>query len=79
VTVQTVAYSLSASGQAGDAQDVTANCGVGQKAVSGGFDSNGSVFNLDTRPTGADDGWTIFLVNSDNTPRSGTVYATCLG
>jgi len=27
--------------------------------VGGGFDSNGGVFNFDTKPTGPDDGWSI--------------------
>jgi hypothetical protein len=40
---------------------------------------SGSVFNLDTFPTVADDGWTILLVNSDAGVRTGTVYAVCLG
>jgi hypothetical protein len=75
VSVHTQAYSL--AGQAGN--DVTANCGANQKAVNGGFDSDGSVFNFDTRPTANDDGWTIFLANGDNVTRSGNVYAICLG
>jgi hypothetical protein len=79
VTVHTVAYSLAASGTAGDAQLVTASCGASQKAVNGGFDSNGNVFNEDTFPTNADDGWSIFLINGDASGRSGTVYAICLG
>jgi hypothetical protein len=47
--------------------------------VSGGFDSTGGVFNFDTRPTAADDGWQIFLANADNTGNTGTIYAVCLG
>jgi hypothetical protein len=79
VTIHTVSYSLNATGTAGDTNVVTATCGAGQKAVSGGFDSNGNVFNEDTFPTVADDGWSIFLVNGDSTTSSGTVYAVCLG
>jgi hypothetical protein len=76
VTVHPQAYSLGG----GAAALTTANCGANQKAVNGGFDSNGNVFNLDTFPTTPnDDGWTIFLVNGDNTTRSGNVYAICLG
>ncbi len=54
-------------------------CASGQKAIGGGYDSNGNIFNEDTFPTAADDGWSIFLVNYDNTTRTGTVYAICLG
>ena len=79
VTVHSQAYSLNASGTAGDQNAITANCGTGQLAVGGGFDSTGSVFNLDTRATNADDGWTIYLINSDNSTNTGTVLAYCLG
>ena len=80
VSVHTTAFSLTAGNTAGDTSDVTASCGAGQKAVSGGFDSNGDVFNFDTRPTAADDGWSIFVANGDTTAgASGTVYAICLG
>jgi Collagen triple helix repeat (20 copies) len=79
VTVHTQAFTLAASGAAGDGQDIVASCGAGQKAVGGGYSSTGDVFNLDTRPTAADDGWAIIVVNADNTSSSGTAYATCLG
>jgi hypothetical protein len=67
------------NGASGDTQDVVVSCGSGQKAVGGGYSSTGDVFNLDTRPTASDDGWAIIVVNVDNTPSSGTAYATCLG
>jgi hypothetical protein len=79
VTVHTQAYSLDAGGSAGDQGTFTANCDAGQLAVGGGFDSTGSVYNLDTRATHGDDGWTIYLVNADNGASTGTVYAYCLG
>ena len=75
VSVHTQAYSLPANGQ----QTVTVSCSAGQKAVGGGFDSNGSVFNFDTKPTGPDDGWSIVLANPDTMTDSGTAYAICLG
>lgn len=78
VSVHSAPYTLAANG------DVTfvVSCAVGQKAVGGGYDgdASGAVFNLDLKPTAADDGWTVRLVNGDNAAsHSGTVYATCLG
>ena len=80
VTVHTVSYSLDAAGGANDTQLVTATCGAGQKAGGGGFQSDGQVYNLDTFATAGDDGWSIFLVNPDDTSgATGTVDAMCLG
>ena len=75
VTVHTQAYTIAAD----DLQTVIAICGAGQKAVGGGFDSDGQVFNYDTKATAADDGWEIVLANPDSGSSSGTVYAYCLG
>jgi len=76
--VHTQAYTLAASGD----QTVVASCGAGQKAVGGGYDSDSAlaVINLDLKPTAADDGWSMRLVNEDTgASHSGTVYAICLG
>jgi hypothetical protein len=79
VSVHTTAYTLNA----GANQTVVANCGAGQKAIGGGYDSDSAsaVINLDLKPTPADDGWSILLVNQDknSAPHSGTVYVVCLG
>jgi hypothetical protein len=76
VTVHSTAFSLGGNGQ----QLVTASCGAGQKAVGGGFSSDGSVANLDTDATAADDGWSIYLENLDDTNgATGTVHVYCLG
>jgi len=76
VTIHTQSYSVAASSDV----TVTGTCGAGQKAVNGGFDSlAGTVFNLDSKPTPADDGWQILLVNDDVNPTSGNVYAVCMG
>ena len=75
VTIHTTPYTL----DPGTDKVVTGSCGPGQKAVSGGFDSNGSVSNFDSRPTDADDGWQIDLFNADNTSSSGLLYVVCLG
>ncbi len=77
-SVHSAAYSLPAGG----AQTFVTSCGAGQKAVGGGYDGDGSgaVINLDLKPTAADDGWSIWLVNTDtNASHTGTVYAVCLG
>jgi hypothetical protein len=75
VSVHTQAFSLGGEGAA----QITASCSAGQKAVSGGFTSNGDVFNEDTAPTPLDDGWSIYLINAGDSGASGTVYAICLG
>ncbi len=79
VSIHTQAFSLAGSGTGDDTELFTVTCASGQKAIGGGYDSNGNIFNEDTFPTAADDGWSIFLVNYDNTTRTGTVYAICLG
>jgi len=80
VSVHTTPFSLATEGTTGDEGGFTANCGAGQKAVSGGFESNGVVLGLDTRPTAADDGWQIYLANADDSAaHAGTVYAICFG
>ena len=77
VSIHTQAYS---GLQAQSGQSFTVACASGQKAVSGGFDSDGDVFNFDTKPTADDSGWQIFLANgADSGTASGTVYAVCLG
>jgi hypothetical protein len=77
VSVHTQAFS-GLPAQSG--QVFTAACASGQKAVSGGFDSDGDVFNFDTKPTADDSGWQIFLENgAEADAASGTVYAVCLG
>ena len=57
----------------------SAPCGSGEKALSGGFDTPGSVLSLDTLPTGDGSGWQIYLLNlSETAGACGTVYAVCL-
>jgi hypothetical protein len=76
VSVHTTSYTL---GPGAD-NVITGSCASGQKAVNGGFDSNGAVFNFDTKPTALDDGWQIDLVNPDTTSSaSGLIYVVCLG
>jgi hypothetical protein len=79
VSIHTAAFTLQPTGQANSAAVVTASCVGAQKAVGGGYESTGNVFNEDTFPTAADDGWSIFLFNADAVVRTGTVDVTCLG
>ena len=76
VSIHTQPYSVAAN----SGVTITGACTAGQKAVNGGFDSlAGTVFSLDSKPTPADDGWQILLVNDDVSPTSGNVYAVCMG
>jgi hypothetical protein len=76
VSVHKTQYTL----VAGDENVFTASCDAGQKAVSGGFDSGGTIDSFDTTPTPADDGWQIDLFNFDPTnTATGFVYVVCLG
>jgi hypothetical protein len=80
VSVHTGSWSLTTGGTSGDMNDFTVSCGAGQKAISGGYTSDGSVLTFQSRPTAADDGWSIYLDNADKTAaHSGSVYAVCLG
>jgi hypothetical protein len=75
VTFKTAPFSL--GGRAGS--EVIVACDAGQKAISGGFDSNGSVVSFDARPMGDGAAWALYLVNlSDGQGASGTAYAVCL-
>lgn len=75
VTMKTVGFSLGPS----EGKDVLVPCDAGQKAIGGGFDSNGPVYNLDLRPMGDGVAWAMFLANAhDSQGFSGTAYAVCL-
>ena len=80
VSVHTAPVSLAIGGAAGEKGLFTVNCGAGQKAISGGYDADGTVLALMTHPTAADDGWQIYLDNADDSAaHTGTVYVVCLG
>jgi hypothetical protein len=75
VSIKTAAYQLAPNTGA----DVTVPCGAGERAVGGGFDSDGPVFNFDSRPTGNGAAWSIVVANGDDASgHSGTAYAICL-
>lgn len=80
VSVHTAPFVLAVGGTTGEKGLFTVSCGAGQKAVSGGYDADGTVLALMTHPTANDDGWQIYLDNADASfAHTGTVYAVCLG
>ena len=53
-------------------------CDGGKKVISGGFASDGSVVNFDSRPIG-DSTWSIYLQNLGDGNAGVTLYAVCVG
>jgi hypothetical protein len=87
VSVHTQTFSLDSSGNDGSMATITATCGTGQKAVGGGYLTDGpngglagGVLASDSGPTAADDGWSTSLDNIDGlASHTGKVYAVCFG
>lgn len=86
VSVHPQTFTLNASGTDGDTGTITATCGSGQKAVGGGYAPDGTqglaggVIGSTSKPTSADDGWSVYVENIDGSAsHTGTVYALCLG
>jgi hypothetical protein len=73
VSTKTGTASLAADAQG----EFTVSCDAGQKAVGGGFSSDGSVFNYDSYP-GGDGSWKLYLANGASTPANITLYASCI-
>lgn len=86
VALRTQSFTVAEAGLDGDSTSVTVNCDSGQKAVGGGYTSDGTVglaggvLGTDSHPNAADNGWTLSVANLDGTAgHTGTVYAVCLG
>jgi hypothetical protein len=88
VSLHTQTFSLNSSGDpaGGDSATITAACASGQKAVGGGYATDGGntglvgVLGTDSAPTSADDGWSVMLANIDGSAtHTGKVYAVCFG
>jgi hypothetical protein len=88
VSLQTKTFSLNSAGDpsGGDSATITAGCASGQKAVGGGYLTDGGstglvgVLGTDSAPTSADDGWSVTLNNIDSSAtHTGKVYAVCFG
>jgi hypothetical protein len=73
----TVRQGAAQSLAAGADGDFSAQCNAGEKAIAGGFSSDGAVIALDTRPTSAV-AWTIYLANIGQAAASVTPVVTCL-
>ena len=57
--------------------DVTASCGPGAKAISGGFFSEGGIATRDSRASN-ENAWTFLVVNLGESAAEVTVQAICL-
>ena len=74
VATRTVSFSVAASG----VQQVSVACQSGEKAVSGGYSSNGAVLQLQTAPSSDGASWQMILANLVDSAASGTGYAVCV-
>jgi hypothetical protein len=73
----TVRQGAAQSMAAGAEGDFSAQCNAGEKAIAGGFSSDGPVLAFDSRPTSAT-AWTLYLVNIGESAASVTLVVTCL-
>jgi hypothetical protein len=63
----------------GEQKDFSAQCPGGAKAISGGFTSPNVVLAADTRPNAGGNGWTLYLMNlDDSASATGNVQVVCL-
>jgi hypothetical protein len=86
VVLSTKTFNVDVAGTDGATTTITAPCGTGQKAVGGGYLTDGGtglaggVLGSDSGPTAADDGWSVSLDNLDGAAaHTGKVYAICFG
>jgi hypothetical protein len=63
--------------QRGQETDVSASCGPGATAISGGFFSDGGIATRDSRPS-TENTWTFLVVNLGEAATEVTVQAICL-
>jgi hypothetical protein len=74
VATRTVSFSVAGGG----IQQVTAACQSGEKAVGGGYSTNGAVLEVQTSPSSDGASWQLTLVNIGDSSASGTGYAVCV-
>jgi hypothetical protein len=74
VSVRTATFSVAANG----VQQVAPACQSGEKALSGGYSSNGVVLQLQSAPSSDGATWQMVLVNIGDSTASGTGYAVCV-
>jgi hypothetical protein len=74
VASRTSSFSLAAN----DASQFTAACQSGEKAVGGGYTTNGAVISATSAPTSDGAGWQVVLVNIGSSAATGSTYAVCV-
>jgi hypothetical protein len=74
--VATRTASISVAAQ--DADQFTASCQSGEKAVGGGYTSNGATVLAQSAPTSDGASWQVVVLNIGNSSASGTAYAVCV-
>jgi hypothetical protein len=74
VATRTASFSVGAN----SARSVTASCESGEKAVGGGYTTDGALLSGPTAPTGDGASWQVLVVNIGDSGASGTAYAVCV-
>jgi len=74
VAARTASFSIPPT----DGRRVTATCQSGEKAISGGFSTNGVLIQVESAPSTDGASWQIGLLNIGDSSASGTAYALCL-
>jgi len=74
VSVRTASTSVAPNGVG----QITAACQSGEKAISGGFSSNGVVLQLESAPSSDGASWHLVVVNIGDSAASSTGYAVCV-
>jgi hypothetical protein len=74
VASRTASFSIAAN----EAKAVTTACQSGEKALSGGYSTNGAVLSFASAPTSDGASWQVGLVNIGDSGASGTAYAVCV-
>jgi hypothetical protein len=74
VTPRTSSFSVPPS----DGRLVITTCQAGEKAISGGFTTNGALLPGPTAPSSDGASWQLVVVNIGDSTAAGTAYALCL-
>jgi hypothetical protein len=74
VSTRTASFSVGAN----SARNVPVSCQSGEKAVGGGYTTDGALLSGPTSPTGDGASWQVLVVNIGDSAASGTAYAVCV-
>jgi hypothetical protein len=74
VTTRTTSFSVGA----GNARSFTASCQSGEKAVGGGYTTDGALVSGPSAPTADGASWQVLVLNLGDSGASGTAYAVCI-